>query len=452
MGRFSLKTASGNRAARLYAEDQNTLREFFPRMLKQWLKQIFPAHWRPYFRKLQAWRDRIAGLPILFRLSMIDRHAVVAANLARRDRRVVFVAERPSWREAKIAYGLKQAGWDVILLRRYTPNFNDLSDFVDVLPFSSPAAAVEIAHRQKAALFHTFAPSCDSTIMALVHQKPGRVITDFYDNIFSVAHGMPALERKFADDIAQQEFCLENADAIVSRDLQLQYHRKYRPVGRGRPLLLFPEYCWDREPLPQPRRDGATHVVQIGWMGFEQRGEQDVGAFPIIRAFVEAGCHFHIYLHPSFPPLESVLFRTLFQDYLALRDRTGRLHFHATVPPQQLVHELTQYDFGFNMINGLSLPGIAWHHSNPARSPYCGSSRLFDYLDAGLGMIVDGPLRYMRHTFEPYRIVLDGTARLRSGSLADMQRPAPDQIARARMHLSVARNAKRLTDFYDRLR
>jgi hypothetical protein len=372
--------------------------------------------------------------------------------LVRRDKRVVFVAEKPSWREAKLAYGLMRAGWEVILLRRYQPSFTDASDFAEVQTFSSPVHAVELAHKQKAALFHVFAPSCDSSVAALVRNKPGRVITDFYDDLFSIAHRMPALERKFSHDIAQQEFCLAHTDAIVSRDLQLQYHRRYRPVGRGRPLLLFPEYCWDREPLPPLRSDGETHVVQIGWMGFERRGEQDVGAFPIIRAFVEAGCHFHIYLHPNFPPLGSLLFRNVFQDYLALEERTGRLHLHSTVPPQQLVHELTRYDFGFNMINGLSLPGTPWSHSNPARSPYCGSSRLFDYLDAGLGMIVDGALSYMRHTFESHRVVFDGTAALQARAIARAQRPSPQQAAQARAQLSVVRNAARLTAFYDSLR
>jgi hypothetical protein len=419
------------------------------RMLKQWIKQIIPARYRPYLLKFLSFYIRAADLPAAIRLKLTDRSRIVAANLARRDQRIVFVSEKPSWREAKLAFGLKSAGWDVIQLHRYAAT-GGTDDYAEMQKFTTPSEAVTLADKVGARLFHTFAPSCDATMLHMVRHKPGRVMVDFYDNLFSVSHGLPEIEKKFAIDIAMQEYCLNNADAIVTRDLQLQYHRKYRDVGRDRPLILFPEYCWNRQPLPTPRNDKEIHVVQIGWMGFERRGEVDDGCFFVVRAFVEAGCHFHIYLHPTFPALGTMLFKSLFQDYLALGEQTGRVHIHATVQSDQIVEKISRYDFGFNMKNALTFEKIPLVHANLQGLPYNGSGRLFDYLDAGLGLLVDSALRFMHHTFRGRGVIFDGTALIKNG-LTNLSKPDAASILAARQKLGVTQNIGRLTHFYGQL-
>src|SRR5580698_2625972 len=57
------------------------------RMLKQWIKQIIPARYRPYLLKFLSFYIRAADLPAAIRLKLTDRSRIVAANLARRDQR-----------------------------------------------------------------------------------------------------------------------------------------------------------------------------------------------------------------------------------------------------------------------------------------------------------------------------------------------------------------------------
>jgi len=422
-------------------------------MHKEQIKRFLPGWSRPFVIRLLGALNRLANLRARLRMLFLPRASMRAVNLARRDKRIVFVAERPSWREAKLAHGLKRAGWDVIQLFRRAPLFADMSDFAELQQFSSPAHAAELAYKTKTRAFHIFAPICDDTCVELINQKPGRVIVDFYDDFYSIADGLPEMEAKYAVDIAKQAFCIGGADALCARDMQLQYRRKATGVGRNIPVINFPEYCWDRTELRAPRGDGQTHIVQIGYMGFEARGENDVACFQVIRAFVEAGCHFHIYMHPSFPAIGSSPFNFLFRDYLKLASDTGRIHIHPTLPPDQLISALTQYDFGFNMLNGGTYDNIPWTRMNAARLPYCGSSRLFDYLDAGLGMLVDGTLSYMRHTFGPYGVIFDGTELVRTGQIPGVmkRRPSQEQIFRARRALSITENVHRLTKFYSDL-
>jgi hypothetical protein len=52
---------------------------------------------------------------------------------------------------------------------------------------------------------------------------------------------------------------------------------------------------------------------------FETRGGMNDSSFLIAREFVNAGCHFHIYMHPlAKPPMDSDWFTFLYGDYLAL--------------------------------------------------------------------------------------------------------------------------------------
>ena len=99
-----------------------------------------------------------------------------------------------------------------------------------------------------------------------MQNKPGRVIFDFYDYIFSMEDGLETSGAK-KQWIADQYFCIQAADAICARDMQMQYRRKEIRLGHGKPLILFPEYCWNDGPLPGRRGDGEIHIAQVGWMG-----------------------------------------------------------------------------------------------------------------------------------------------------------------------------------------
>ncbi len=400
--------------------------------------------------RMLALINSMRGLPMAVRVLATGRRRR-AVNIIRRDRRVVFVSQRPGQREAKLAFGLRQSGWDVIQLHSEPPGFADLSNFRDFQRFSSPWHAVELAHRAKARLFHVFASYGNDTCLRLVDHKPGRVIIDFYDHFYPLADGIPALESMWAVDIARQRHCIDQADAVCCRDLQMQYGTRTTRPARRTPLIYFPEYCWDSIPLPAPRTDKSIHIVQIGWMGFETRGVEDSGSFRLLERFVEAGCHVHVYVHPASPPMGSKNFVTQFADYLRLADETGRMHLYPTVPADRLVEEIAKYDVGFNLCNAMVLD-LPWRTTNPRRFPYCGSSRMFDYLDAGLGLMLSPELKLMIHQFRGTGMVVNGTALLRSRNILEgLQRAPRDLAAAARERLSIRRHIHRLTQFYARI-
>ena len=411
------------------------------------LKALVP---KPIKAVFKAVIDYAVHAPAIIRLR-IRRQKQFAINLISRDRRIMFVSDAPTWREMKLAHGLKRAGWDVTLLYRKCAPHLDLKSFHDVIQFRSSWDALEQAHQASTRVFHHFAYCGDRTSVRLMQNKPGRVIFDFYDNIFSMEDGLEPSEPKRIQ-IAAQSFCIENADALCCRDMQLQYRRKETKLGQGKPLILFPEYCWNDGPLPERRGDGEIHIAQVGWMGLETLGQADVGGYRIFEKFVNAGCHLHIYLHPVYPAFGSAAFEAAFANYLELGRKTGRVHIYPTVSPEKLIAELGKYDFGAGVTNGLTFD-ISWLNHNPARFPFCGSSRMFDYLDAGLGMILHEELQFMYRTFRPYGVAFDTSRLLETADpkAALASRPDRDAFARARKALSIDQHISRLTQFYENL-
>ena len=75
---------------------------------------------------------------------------------------------------------------------------------------------------------------------------------------------------------------------------------------------------------------------------------------------------------------------------------------------------------------------------------------MFDYLDAGLGLLLHDQLRFMYRTYSPYGIAYDASRLLKSADLKAelMRRPDRSVFERARRDLSIERNIGRLTRFY----
>jgi hypothetical protein len=422
-------------------------------MWKEILKRYVPAlRHRPTVLRLHALVDRIKGLPALTRAKISGKKVPRTVNVPNRERRVVFVSEMPLRREPKFAFALKRAGWDVILVQGARSKLADFSDYAEVQTFSSSREAVELVGKSGACVAHHFSPSFDSVSLRLVENKPTRIIVDFYDYFYGMADGKPHLEEKFALDIEKQRYCYEHADAVCSPDLQIQYNRKVTRLARGKPVICFPNYCWDQFPLPERRQSDEIHIVQIGFMEFEARSGEDVGTFRVVQALVAAGCHFHIYLHPNYPAIGTMGFNDLFRDYLSLQKEGGRVHFHATVPTRELTQALTQYDFGLNMMNGPTF-GIPLEHHNSKLLTLLASARQFDYLDAGLPTLCDGVLSFNRHLFGPFGAFLDGTRLIREMRIREAlsKRPSREQILKARAALGVERHIRRLARFYESL-
>ena len=179
------------------------------------------------------------------------------------------------------------------------------------------------------------------------------MVYDAYD-FAGVRKGVEALPE---DERQAERFCLEHADAIITKfpEETLDYYRKlgYR---LPRKVLHQLDYCDDASwsPIDPDRPSPAEwHLVQGGTIAPASASREEFGYqqyHDIAESLAVQGLHFHLY--PS--PIQARRWAD-FECYRQLAARQPRFHFHRPVPFHQFCRELTKYDVG------------AWIH--PRRAP-----------------------------------------------------------------------------------
>ncbi len=368
-----------------------------------------------------------------------------------KKKQVVFICVRPRGREAKLAYGLRQHGWKVVLIHQEKPNFDISAFFDEIRTYNDISTAHSLAADYAPCIYHVFSTMVDDTSVSFVKHKPGIVIFDpndvFEGTINDAVHKFPF-----------QRFCIENADALCCRDLQI--HHVTHKVGYRHPekLIFFPEYCWDfpeyRTHSKRRSDNGDIHVVSIGNFGIEKLGEEEWGYLEIARRFAEQKVHFHIYLHWLWLSMPASVKDHHLSDYIDLSKTSEYFHLHPTVPMDQLIQEISKYDFGVNVI-AAKVMGKRIKKYNDDHFKNCLSLRNIDYLDAGLPIIISRELNLQHFIAKKYGFTVDVSPEMFSNTKAYLKRfLSPDiknKIVESRSNYTVKSQTKRLIAFYESL-
>ncbi len=365
------------------------------------------------------------------------------------SRRIVFVSETPKIREAKLAYGLRQIGWEVILVHRNNFNGESSKYFDASYRYQSAEEALNLVGGLGCKLFHVFTAAVCPTSMAFVTERPGVVILDYIDFFDAMIYHNYEL-------MAAQRHCFERADALVCRDIQIAESNRLNRRRRIKDSCYFPEYCWPRLPDLAPRQhsEDEIHLVHGGWVDAkkpEVKTEQT--NLDILTQFAERGVHVHLYAHMNIPREH---FAQEYGDFLDLGKRTGRAHFHETLPFDQLPAALAQYDFGLCLIPRLELPGHSTRYpKSKAHYQFCGSARITDYIDACLPVISDPLLRFQGYTLKRHGLRIPFSPELLRDPLSMLKpycnQSVRQQILERRRNYTIAAHSPRLSAFYARL-
>ena len=361
---------------------------------------------------------------------------------------VVFVSETPRVREAKLAYGLRHAGWRVTLLYRNEPNFDVARYFDDVKRYGDPWEALSLAAHRQARVYHVFSLAADETSVAFIRYKPGKVVFDTND----IFEGM-IRDPQAAHLVPKQRYCIERADGICCRDLQIRHASRLLGYRRGR-RLFFPEYCWDSANgagAPARRERNGLHAVLCGNFGIEKLGDTDWGYLDIAEKLAGQEIHFHIYPHWFWHSVSGSQFEETFADYSALARRSPFVHLHRPVSMDSVIPELSQYDVGMNLVRALTY-GVRPKKYTAAHYRSCGSARIFDYIDAGLPVVTNRGLTFQHSLLARHGLAIDATPEMLDQAGERLKRflsgSVKQKLREARSQYSVRRNIGRLIEFY----
>ncbi len=384
---------------------------------------------------------------ILEELTRNGQQSVFAATsrLPKAERLLVFVAEYPRMRLSKIAGALRAKGWQVVLLclhQHDACNWNKYFDKVET--FTNPEHALNLAAKYNPQAYHVFTGSGDLLTLRFVQEKLGKTIVDFYD------YGEGTIAE--TEDIEQRAYrwkAIEEADGLVVRDIRLGRLGKELGLKRPTKVIFFPEYCNALE-FSASKEQNGIHIVSAGFIATSATSEENWGFKESMKTFLDNGLHVHLYPHPM--QFGAPTFKEDFKEFFELEKNYNNFKMHSTVPMEMLVEEISRYHFGMSISWQLTQGKAIKNYSSNFLAK-CNAARNIDYLDAGLGVIVNSQLKFQKWLLDRFKVAVEASPEFFKNPQAILNSKIADpswekRIEQARIKYSVKNNIVRLENFY----
>ncbi|MDQ3111268.1 MAG: hypothetical protein M3R17_15370 [Bacteroidota bacterium] len=359
---------------------------------------------------------------------------------------LVFVGEHLPPRIPRMAKWLKRKyKYRIVLLcshAGYTPAFaNNSIDYTFL--FRNPVHLRRILRTLPPIwVMHSFAPKSHFGNIAREMLPQVQFIHDMQD-VLATYYGTNPETRWLKQELPHEKSCLENADGVISHSMEVnEGFRRYK-ISKKPPSLFFPLYCDGDSFLNIEKKTGEEiHLVYAGGVAGSHRDAKHYGNTQfgqLIKKLTSQGLHFHIYPSPT-------NVRADYEEYEILSKENPLFHFHAPVPQEKLSAELSRYHFGL-------LPFFKeLSEQSAAKLKFATTLKLFNYLEAGLPVIVSKDLGFQSWIIERYGAGM-GIELRDIESLGNLLRQRDysiiqQKVIQAREKLSLAKNIHRLDDFY----
>ncbi len=362
--------------------------------------------------------------------------------------KILFLQEQPCIRALKYARGLRSYRNDLLLFFGYCGKTLDLfygkgNEFFNgwhKLKNQTDYELKEIVKRVNPELIHCHnAP--DSLTVQCIRLFRGKIpiVHDVHD-LLSIRHTKydDGIERKnlnSAQITGEEKTAFEKSDGIITVSEAILEIAKKKYNLNSQNLLVFPNFV-SAQMVPQTSKnkhssaDGMVHIVYEGHLdGTRTGGHYDL--FDIFKEISHHEMHLHIY-----PSRENVLYRNL-----AIEEPF--IHYHGSKPPDVLMKELTQYDFGWSGFNT---------DKNRIHADTVLANKLFEYIAAGLPVITF-PHKSQRKFLESNGIGLvirqidKLDKKLRSSSLTLIKK----NVLKKRFNFTMERQIGKVYQFYEKL-
>jgi len=294
-------------------------------------------------------------------------------------------------------------------------------------------------------LMHSFAPK--SYYPDIARQTLSVPFIHDMQDVYATYYGLKPNLKWLRKELPHERACLEQADGLIGQSLEPNVaYRKYHSTHKP-PTLFFPLYC-DEDVFcsnTQKLLPDNIHIVYAGGVAGSHRNPKQYGNIQfqsLIEKLGKQQIHFHIYPSPS-------NVRADYEEYEKLDDSNPWFHFHRSVSQQELTSELSKYHFGI-------LPFFReLSEQSDDKLKYATTLKLFNYLEAGIPVIVSRDLGYqswlIKRTQSGFFIDLDQLDAIRDIILKTDYDSLIAAVLKARKTLSLKEQSLRLEHFYQRI-
>jgi hypothetical protein len=362
-------------------------------------------------------------------------------------KKIVFAGGALMPRIPRIAIWLKRNGFYTILVTYKKSFFEEFSnsewDFI--LLFRNKYHLKRIIKQLKEVyIYHAFAPK--SFYPDIIRQTVNTPFIIDMQDVYSCYYGLNPDTRWIKSELIFEKKCLQLASGVVGASLEPNVAlRKY---GRPKPLTIyFPLYCdndFFRDNTKQ-LSENDIHLVYAGGIAGSHRNKNHYGAIQfrnLINVLSEQKIHFHIYPSPSAHSTDK-------SEYVQIDNNNIYFHFHKPVSQENLADELSKYHFGvlpfFSKDTGMS----------SEKSKYATSLKLFNYIEAGIPVLVSRDLEYQSWIVNRYCagivITPDDLSMIKEIVTAIDYRVMVENLMKNREEISLKKHIPRLIEFYKKI-
>jgi hypothetical protein len=243
-----------------------------------------------------------------------------------------------------------------------------------------------------------FAPKSKYPYLAMQFLKkyhPGTPFIADYQDVFAIYYGINPTQRWLKEELPYEKMCLQQANGIVAHSLEPCEGMKVWGIKEKGKRLFFPLYC-DNDSFTNPKKpykDDDIHLVYAGGVVGSHRDKSHYGDTQfawLIDSLTQQKIHFHIYPSPS-------VHKADFEEYEQIAAQNSFFHFHAAVAQSALSQELSKYHYGLMpFFKGTS-------NLSALKLKYATTLKLFNYMEAGIPLLVGGGVAYQGWLVKRYK-------------------------------------------------
>lgn len=248
------------------------------------------------------------------------------------------------------------------------------------------------------------------------------------------------------NEVKFEKYNLENADGIIARNLESKDLSKRFSYKFPAKNILFLDYC-DEVNFQTPQRKSLSenspiHLVYSGGIFGPSALKASWGIIDfdiLIKSLKHSQLNLHLYPFPN-EPLE------YYSELVEMEKTNPYLNIYSSVPNFTLANEIGKYHFGI-------LPNFKVDNYPilDFKLDMCTSNKFFNYLEAGIPIIVSDELKFMSWIVKRYQIGIvvkkEDLNNLRQIIFEHDYNQMIDNVLKVREKLSFQFNNKRLLTF-----
>ena len=402
-----------------------------------------------YLKEVAEWYVDRNHLP-LDEISSVVQHMQGALKRECDSNKILLIVGNLSPRVIKIAGALQKKGYTVevlcylkgwinkVFLKKLEEN-SDIYLFCNTLEemmYQLIYSGARIAH-----VFSNM--SISNVVRVLIDGKElfPKIALDQYD----IANEMyPFVSQEILDE---ERYCLENVEGLVCRGFELEYLVNQMGYKISAQMIEFFDYCDDLEIDNEIKKnEDELSLCYAGGLVAENEWK-DASYFRLLEyadVCEKNKCHLHVY--------PSTWTEQGYAKYIALDKESPYFHFHKPVPYENLMEELSRYDYGIGLLFCRALAGkkIDGYYTKE-KLIYAACNHFYDYVSVGLPIISAVPIKLSQY-FKKQGVLLDWALEdYDFKELKNRRNELRKNVSVVREKLRIDNQISKLINFYDLL-